>query len=101
MALASLGARTPFMTSTPSKAVTLASLAVTVRLGLAAAGDGSALLVLAAVFAGLASELPAMTGNAVTASSNKLDDNFLTVDMDVVSSKTLSWGSLGKYGAQS
>jgi hypothetical protein len=99
MALASLGARTPFITSTPSKAVTLASLAVTARLGLAAAGDGSALLVAtAALLSGLASELPAMTGNAVMASKSKLDDNLLTVNMDVLSSKTLTWGCLGNMG---
>lgn len=79
------------MTSTPSSAVTFASLAVAARLGLAAAGEGSALLALAAFsFAAFESLLPAMTGTAVMAKSSKLDDNFPTLDIDVVSLFRLS-----------
>jgi hypothetical protein len=84
MALASLGARTPFITRTPSNAVTFALSTFKARLGLAAAGVGSALDVFAAFsFAGFISLLPAMTGIAVMARNSKLDDNFLTLDIDV------------------
>ena len=89
MAFASDGARTPFITRTPSNAVTFESLAavVEVRLGLgvglgfglAAAGLASALAVLAALsLAVFASLFAAMTGAAVMASTNRLDNQLLT-----------------------
>src|ERR1022692_4953883 len=87
MELASLGASTPFITSTPSKAVTLASPVVVARLGLAAAGVGSALVAFVELsFAGFASLLPAMTGTAVMASTNRLDSHVFSVDIDGISS---------------
>src|SRR5580704_13038814 len=89
MALASLGARTPFITSTPSNAVTFASPAVDVRLGLgAAAGVGSAEVAAVVVafaassFAVFASLLPAMAGAAIIASMSTLEHNILGVNMD-------------------
>src|SRR5271155_414201 len=91
MAFASVGAKTPFITSTPSNAVTFESLAavVEVRLGLglglglgfglAAAGLASALAVLAALsFAVFASLFPAIAGAAIMASTSRHDNQLLT-----------------------
>src|ERR1039458_2472971 len=87
MALASLGASTPFITSTPSKAVTLASPVVGAKLGLAAAGVGSALVAFAVFsFAVFASLFPAMTGTAVMASTIRLDSHIFSFNIDGVSS---------------
>src|SRR5271170_5435347 len=87
MAFASLGARTPFITSTPSKAVTLASPGVGARFGLAAAGVVSALVAFVELsFVVFPSLLPAMTGTAVMARTNQTEIRFLSVDIDVVSS---------------
>src|SRR5437588_431758 len=87
MALASFGARTPFITSTPSNAVTFASPAVGARFGLAAAGAASALVAFAVFsFAEFASLLPAMTGTAVMASMSVLENHFLGVNIDGLSS---------------
>jgi hypothetical protein len=95
MEFASFGANTPFITSTPSNAVTLESavLAVTLELklglglglgfGLAAAGLASALAVLAALsFAVFASLFPAMTGAAVMAIISRDDNQLLTFNID-------------------
>src|SRR5208282_3352765 len=88
MAFASLGASTPFITSTPSRAVTFALPAVVVRVGVGlglGGGVASALLSLAvfslAVFAELFS---AMTGTAVTASTSRLDNHVFIVDIDAL-----------------
>jgi hypothetical protein len=55
-------------------------------LGLAGVGLASALLVLPEFpFAGLASELPAITGTAMTATTKKLDNHFFSVDIKTVS----------------
>src|ERR1700678_1477634 len=96
MALASEGFRTPFITSTRSNAVMLASTAVggvTLKLGLGvgtglgfplfAAGPVSALLAPAAFsFAVFESLLRAITGRAVMASTRKLDNHLFTSNMD-------------------
>jgi hypothetical protein len=83
MAFASVGARTPFVTSTFSNAVTFASAAVAAKFGLAAAGVASALVVLVEFsFAVFPSLLPAMTGTAVMASTSRLDNNRFSVDID-------------------
>src|ERR1017187_4272736 len=86
MAFASAGARTPLVTSTPSNAVT-ASPAVGAKLVLVAAGVASGVVAFVELsFAGFASLLPAMTGTAVMASTNRLDNNCFSVDIDGVSS---------------
>ena len=73
MAFASLGARTPFVTSTSSNAVTFASPGVADRFGVTA-GVASALDPFVEFsFAVFPSLLPAMTGTAVMASTNRLD----------------------------
>src|SRR5450755_265389 len=95
MEFASVGARTPFITSTPSNAVTFESLALVVRLelklglglgfGLAAAELFAALAVLAALsFAVRASLFPAITGAAVMANTSRLDNQLLTFNIDGV-----------------
>src|SRR5580704_10232886 len=84
MAFASLGARTPFITSTPSNAVTLASPGVVARFGLAAAGASAPALVEFS-FAVFASLLSAITGKAVMASTNRLDIHTFTFNIDDVS----------------
>ena len=87
MALASLGARTPLVTSTLSNAVTFASPGVAAKFGLDAAGVASALVEFVELsFAVFPSLLPAMTGTAVMARTNKLEIHFFSVDMDGVSS---------------
>src|ERR1700691_5830709 len=87
MAFASVGASTPFITKIPSSAVTLASLAVGIRLGLAAAGATPVLAVFAAFsFAGLASLLSAMTGKTEVAISTMLHDHFFNLDIEILSS---------------
>ena len=100
MAFASLGARTPFITSTPSNAVTFASPGVAVRFGLAAAGVASALAFVELSFAVFASLLPAMTGKAVMASTNRLDIHTFRFNIDGVSffRPTQAWA---QHGAQS
>src|ERR1700691_427850 len=85
MAFASLGARTPFITSTPSNAVTLASPGVVARFGLVAAGVASAPALVEFSFAVFASLLPAITGKAVMASTNRLDIHTFTFNIDGVS----------------
>src|ERR1039458_2156211 len=97
MAFASVGARTPFITSTPSNAVTFASPAVAPKLkptlglglglgsGLVAAGIASALLAFAAFsFAVFASLFPAMTGTAVMATTNRLKNQLFSFNIDSV-----------------
>src|SRR5271163_4945956 len=101
MAFASVGARTPFITSTPSNAVMLLSPATgaTLRLGLglgfglgvglgfglAAAGAPSALFAVAAFsFVGFPSLFPARAGTAVMAITSRLDNHLFTVNMDGV-----------------
>src|ERR1700687_311724 len=95
MAFASVGARTPFITSTPSNAVTFASLAVGAKpkptlglglgSGLAAVGLASALEVFATFsFAVFASLFPAMTGAAVMATTNKLKNQLFSFNIDGV-----------------
>ncbi|MFZ1132007.1 MAG: hypothetical protein WAN38_14625, partial [Terriglobales bacterium] len=93
------------MTSTPSNAVTFASVVETLGLRLGAgvglgAGLGlgapefpSALVALTVFsFAVFASLLPAMTGAAVMASTRKADNHFFTSNMDGVSSfRAASW----------
>src|SRR6204780_2264886 len=101
MELASAGARTPFITSTPSKAVILASPAAEVKLGVAAAGAGSAEAALvAASFAGFASLLSATAGTTAMTNRNRLHNNFLSVDMDGVLSFRPDLGLCTKHGAQ-
>src|ERR1700732_791214 len=83
MALASVGARTPLVTSTPSNAVTLASPALRVRLGTAAMGAPSVVVAFVELsFAAFASLLPATTGTAVMASTNRLESHIFSVDID-------------------
>src|SRR5271157_2201165 len=93
MEFASVGARTPFITSTPSNAVTLESLVAEVKLGLRlglglgfgsglAAGLASALA--AALFSGFAALFPAMTGVAMMASTSRLDNQLFTFNIDGV-----------------
>src|SRR6202167_5145357 len=100
MLLASAGASTPFITSTPTNALLSAPPPVGLMLGLAAAGVAAAGVVSALVafaaslFAVFASLLPAMTGAAVMASTSRLDNSFLSVDMDgalLVSGSSQGW----------
>src|SRR5271157_5344492 len=91
MALASVGARTPLVTSTPINAVTFESPAVETRLGLglglglAAAGLASALVVFAAFpFPVFASLFPAMTGTAVMANTSRLNSQLFSFNIDGV-----------------
>src|SRR5271155_2385932 len=96
MALASVGAKTPFFTSTFSNAETLASLAVvtTLTLGLGV-GLGLGLpafeLASAAVefaefpVAVLASLFPAITGAAAMATNKRLHNHFLSFSIKRVS----------------
>src|SRR5271167_3364702 len=89
MAFASVGAKTPFITSTPSSAVTFESAVVAVRLGLglglAAAGLASALVVFAAFpFSVFASLFPAMTGTAVMAITSRLNSQLFSFNIDGV-----------------
>lgn len=101
MELASAGAKTPFITSTPSSAVTLAFAAVGARLGLAAAGVASAAVAgVSASFAVFASLLSATTDTAAMASNSRLDNNFFSVDMDGVLSFRPISGLCTKLGAQ-
>src|SRR5580658_1428997 len=86
MASASAGASTPFITSTPNSAVTFVFPVAGVRfgegLGFAGIAAGSAALVALVVvaaellFASAASFVPAKTGAADTAASNKLQNHF-------------------------
>src|ERR1700728_5287241 len=83
MALASFGASTPFITSRPSNAMTLASVAEEVRLGLAGADAASALFEFASgEFAIFASLLSAKTGATEMANTSRVDRDFLSVNMD-------------------
>src|SRR5271157_2921810 len=93
MAFASVGARTPFITSRPSNAVTLASPAVALKpkpalglglgSGLAAVGLASALEVFAAFsFPVFASLFPAIAGTAVMASTSRLDNQLFSFNID-------------------
>src|SRR5271165_265440 len=101
MAAASLGARTPLVTSTPSNAVTLASPAVGARFVLAAIGAASGVVVLVELsFAAFAS-FPAMSGTAVMASTNRLDSHIFSVDIDGVSSFSAQLRVGREHGAQS
>src|ERR1019366_908530 len=88
MEFASFGARTPFITSTPSNAVTFESLVAEVkfRLGLGLGlGSGLAAALASALAAFLfASLFPAMTGAAVMASTSRLDNQLLTFNIDGV-----------------
>src|SRR5271170_5848189 len=83
MALASVGASTPFITSTPSSAVTLAFPSAGVGDGLGFAAAEAAAVALAgfslAVFASL---LPAIAGIAVMANTDSHDTTFFAVNMD-------------------
>src|SRR6202035_1505399 len=82
MAFASEGASTPFITSTPSKAVTL--LLPIAEVGLRAGlGAGSAAVALGPVplFAGTVSSEPAMTGAVATTVSNDVHSHFLSFDI--------------------
>src|SRR5271155_2958164 len=96
MLLASVGARTPFFTSTFSNVARLASPAVVPRLTLglglglglgsalvlAAAGPASALVEDAEFsFPVLASLFPATTGTAVTATTKRLDNHVLSFNI--------------------
>src|SRR5271154_6889563 len=98
MASASAGASTPFITSTPSNAVTFVFPGVAVRFGegfgFAGTAAGSALAALP--FAGFASLLPAMTGTAVMASTIRLANHFLKVNIDGVSSLSPAQLFLGR-----
>src|ERR1700677_3684500 len=108
MALASAGASTPFMTSTPSSAVTLTLVAAGERLGLAAAAGSAEVALAAASFAGFASLPSAITGTAAMASRSRLDHNLLNfnlnfdlnVDMDGVLSFWPVLGPCPKHGAR-
>src|ERR1700728_480146 len=83
MVLASFGASTPFITSRPSNAMTLASVAEEVRLGLAGADAASALFEFASGgFAIFASLLSAKTGATEMANTSRVDKDFLSVNMD-------------------
>src|ERR1700733_8000233 len=95
MAFASLGARTPFVTSTPSNAVTFASPGVAAKFGLAAAGVASAVAFVEFSFVVFASLLPAMTGKTVMASTNRLDIHTFRFNIDALSlfSAQLSLGT--------
>jgi hypothetical protein len=89
MAFASEGARTPFFTSTPSNAVTLESLALTLEpklgLGLPAMGLPSVAVAFAAFpFSVFAPSFPAMTGKAMMATTNRLNSQFFTFNIDGV-----------------
>src|ERR1700734_1961282 len=85
MALASLGAKTPFVTSTLSNAVTFASPGVADRFGLAAGVASTLDPFVEFSFPVFPSLLPAMTGTVVMARTNKLEIHFLSVDIDGVS----------------
>jgi hypothetical protein len=91
--LASLGARTPFITKTPSNAVRFAFPATGVGfgkgLGLAAAAAGSAVFVAASVvalfFATGESLEPANRGDTHTADNRKLQDHLLKLITELFS----------------
>src|ERR1035438_4559678 len=88
MDLASSGASTPFITRTPSNAVTFASVAGRFRLGLAGAGEASALLALPAdVFDGFASLFSANTEATETAANRMVDRDFFHVNIGDISSR--------------
>src|ERR1700683_1607353 len=98
MASASAAPSTPFFTSTPNKAATFAFPGAAVRLaaGVGLAGTAAASLVLAALaFAGFASLPPAISGTAVTASTSRLHNNCVIVDMDGLSSFSPPSSGLG------
>ena len=76
MAFASAGARTPFMTSTPSNAVTFALPAVTATFGAAPDAGADTFTVLSGVtFRSLASLAPASAGAKVPARSSRVPIN--------------------------
>src|ERR1700689_2220568 len=90
MEFASVGAKTPFITSTPSNAVTLESPAVEVKLELILGlglGLGSGLAAVSALAALLFSGLllfSAMTGAAVIANTSRLDNQLFSFNIDGV-----------------
>src|SRR5580658_1691817 len=94
MALASAGASTPFITNTPSNAVTLASVAARLTLGLMlglglglglAAGLPSALAVFAALSLDfLASLFSATTGAAVMANTSTANNQLFSFNIEGV-----------------
>ena len=86
MAFASAGASTPFITSTPSNAVTLLLLIADVGFRVAGLGAGSAALlalVPGPLFAETASSDPAMTGAVPTIVSNDMHNHFLDFDIEL------------------
>src|SRR6202035_557502 len=95
MAFASEGASTPFITSTPSKAVTLLLLIAEVgfRAGVGA-GSAAVALVPVPLFAGTASSEPAMTGAVATTVSNDVHSHFLSFDISKGSPSSLDFESL-------
>lgn len=101
MALASVGASTPFITNTPSSAVTLPFAEAGVRLGLAGVGVGSAEAALVVVsFAGFAPLLSAAAGATAMANRSRLDNNLVNVNMDGVLSFRPRLGLCTKHGAK-
>src|ERR1700726_2238496 len=95
MAFASKGASTPFITSTPSKAVTLLLLMAGVgfRAGVGA-GSAAVALVPVPLFPGTASSEPAMTGAVATTVSNDVHSHFLSFDISKGSPSSLDFESL-------
>src|SRR5579864_6638738 len=84
MAFASEGASTPFITRTPSNAVTLPLLTADAGLrgdGLAAGSAGFVALVPVPLFVGAASSDPAMTGAVAMIMSNAVHSQFLNFDI--------------------
>src|ERR1700730_3499283 len=96
MAFASEGASTPFITSTPSNAVTLPLLIADVgfRAGLGAGSAAVDALVPVPLFAGAASPDPAMTGAVATIGSIDVHSHFLNFDISRGSPSSLDFESL-------
>src|ERR1700694_5620212 len=94
MALASEGASTPFITRTPSNAVTLPLLIADAGFSGAGVAAGSAAfvaLVPAPVFAGTGSPAPAIRGAVATIVSNDAHSHFLSFDISRGSPSSLDF----------